>query len=309
MMRPATCLAVVLLISLPARAQDQMKQDKPPERVTVTGTRAHKVIQDFVKTFAAPTRVAGKITRWEQGICPQTVGLNPAAVKFMNARLKAVAARAGAPVNDKPYCRVNIEIVFTTTPQAMIDNVRKEKPDLLGYADNKEKLDALATVTRPIQAWYMTQTRDVRGNVFTDVAHRYRRGQGLTWPCPPGPDCELPDAVVMKSTDSKLGDGLRSEFQHVIVAADPTKLTDYAMGQVADYIALVALAQVATPGACQPIASIVNLLAAGCDSNPDGLSDNDLAYLNGLYHMHATYDWRIQRNEIVSRIETQAAGQ
>jgi hypothetical protein len=152
----------------------------------------------------------------------------------------------------------------------------------------------------------MTQTRDLRGNVLTDVAHR--NGPGVEIPCGPTP-CYLPDAAIFKTSNSRLGDGLRSEFQHVIVAADPTKLTDYAMGQVADYIALVALAQVATPDACQPIASIANLLASGCDSNPDGISDNDLAYLSGLYHMHATYDWRLQQNEIVSRIETRTTGQ
>jgi hypothetical protein len=279
--------------------------------VTVTGTKSHQVIQDFVRTFTASTRVAGKITRWGQGICPQTVGLRSAAVKFINDRLRAVAAQVGAPVNGHANCAVNIEIVFTTTPQVMIDNVRERRPELLGYADNEGKIAALARVVRPIQAWYSTQTRDLRGNVYLDVAHR--KGLPLQVPCnfgcPGDPNIYPPDAVGTTSTGSRLGDGMRSEFHHIIIVADPTKLTDYAIGQLAEYIALLALADIDMPDACQPIASIVNLLAPGCANVPEGLSGNDLAYLRGLFRMHATFDWRIQQHEIVSEIEQETGRQ
>lgn len=303
MRRGLVLVAMMLLAALPAYAAGSA--GKAPESVTVTGTRSHQVIQDFVRKFTVPTRVAGKITRWGEGICPQTVGLRPSAVRFINDRLRAVAKDVGAPVNGHANCVVNIEIVFTTTPQAMIDHVREKRPDLLGYADNEEKIAALAKVVRPIQAWYSTQTRDLHGKPVLDVAHR--RGVPLEIPCPPS-TCYFPDAVQFESTGSRLGDGLRSEFHHVIVVADPTKLTDYSVGQLADYIALMALSQVATPDACQPIASITNLLAPGCAQTPDAISATDLAYLRGLYRMHAGMDWRIQRHEIVSEIEQDAGG-
>lgn len=300
----------MLLIPCAAHAAAADKTESVPEKVTVTGTRSHQVIQDFVRKFTGPTRVAGKITRWGEGICPQTVGLRPSAVKFVNDRLRAVAEDVGAPVDRRPNCVVNIEIVFTTTPQALIDNVRERRPELLGYADNGEKAAALTKVVRPIQAWYFTQTRDIRGNVYPDIGHR--TGAGLEIPCgASGIDnvCLLPDAIAANSSGSRLGDGIRSEFHHVIVAVDPTKLTDYSMGQVADYIALVALSQVDMPDTCQPIASIANLLASGCASIPGGLSENDRAYLSGLYHMHPALDWRLQRQEIISRIEQEIGGE
>lgn len=263
------------------------------ENVTVTGTRDRQVIDKFVDSMAAPTRVAGKITRWQDGICPQTVGLNPAAVKFVNARLKAVARQAGAPVDPDPHCAINIEIVFTTTPQVMMDNVRKKKPNLLGYADNQQKVAALAHVSRPIQAWYLTSTRDDWGNVYLDIAHR----KGVVQQDFP------PNAIATSSTGSRLGDGIRSGFQHVIVAADPAKLTDYAIGQIADYISLVALSQVAAPGSCQPLASILNLMVPGCNSVPDGLSANDRSFLRGLYdRMNPGLNVGLQRGQIAAQI-------
>jgi hypothetical protein len=307
MRRGLVLAATVLLAAIPAYAAGSA--GKAPESVTVTGTRSHQVIQDFVRKFTVPTRVAGKITRWGEGICPQTVGLRPSAVKFVNDRLRAVAEDVGAPVDRRPNCVVNIEIAFTTTPQAMIDNVRERRPELLGYADNGEKAAALAKVVRPIQAWYFTQTRDIRGNVYPDIGPR--TGAGLEIPCgASGIDnvCLLPDAIAANSSGSRLGDGIRSEFHHVIVVVDPTKLTDYSVGQLADYITLMALSQVATPDACQPIASITNLLAPGCAQTPDAISATDLAYLRGLYRMHAGMDWRIQRHEIVSEIEQEAGG-
>jgi len=307
-MRRGLVLVAMMLLAEPAYAVGSA--GKAPESVTVTGTRSHQVIQDFVRKFTVPTRVAGKITRWGEGICPQTVGLRPSAVRFINDRLRAVAKDVGAPVNGHANCVVNIEIVFTTTPQAMIDHVREKRPDLLGYADNHDQLATLAEVVRPIQAWYSTQTRDLRGNVYLDVAHR--KGLPLVVPCFFGceddPHIYPPDAIGTNSTGTRLGDGMRSEFHHVIVVADPTKLTDYSVGQLADYIALMALSQVATPDACQPIASITNLLAPGCAQTPDAISATDLAYLRGLYRMHAGMDWRIQRHEIVSEIEQEAGG-
>ena len=33
-------------------------------------------------------------------------------------------------------CKPNIEVVFTTTPQALLDNIRKGEPVFLGYHDN-----------------------------------------------------------------------------------------------------------------------------------------------------------------------------
>lgn len=291
--------AAVLLAWLPAHAAGS--DSKPPESVTVTGTRSHEVIQDFVRKFTVPTRVAGKITRWGEGICPQIVGLRPSAVKFIADRLKEVAAEVGAPVNEKPNCTVNIEIVFTTTPQVMIDNVRKKRPELLGYADNAEKIAALAKVVRPIQAWYLTQTRDINGATMTDVARRRDATMAALG---------YPDAIVMETTGSRLGGGLTSGFQHVIVVVDPAKLTDYPIGQLADYIALLALSHVDTPDTCQPLSSIVNLLVPGCANVPDGLSANDLAYLGGLYRrMNAGFSVSLQRGAIAAAIEDAARGQ
>jgi hypothetical protein len=298
------CRAGLLLVSLavlPAQAQETAV-----ESVTVSGTRERQVIDTFVKSLAAPAPLNGKITRWEDGVCPITVGLRPSATKFVSDRLRAVARDVGAPLG-REGCTPNIEIVFTTDPQGLMNTVRKVRPQLLGFAYTSEQMDKLARVTRPIQAWYTTQTRDLRGNRTIDTARH--SGPGIEIACAPGVTCYYPDANEMAVTGEKLGDGTRSDFYHVIVAADPTKLIDHPIGVIADYIALVVLSHVVLPDVCQPLPSIANLGVASCAEVPDGLSANDLAFLRGLYgKMNPGRVASTQQGQIASQMETETAG-
>ena len=63
---------------------------------------------------------------------------------------------------------------------------------------------------------------------------------------------------------------------------------------------MLALSQVKAPGACQPLSTIANLLAADCDKPADGLTEFDIAYLQGLYKMSAGRYQMFQRNDIAS---------
>jgi hypothetical protein len=119
------------------------KNDAPTENVTITGTRSPQVIESFVRKRAVGTRLTGKIARWREGICPTTFGLPPAVAKFITARVKELAISVGAPVNGKDGCRANIEIIFTLSPQLLLDDIRKHHDGLLGYADNNDERDRL----------------------------------------------------------------------------------------------------------------------------------------------------------------------
>jgi hypothetical protein len=295
-MRALSAGLVVMLLTLPAAAQT-------PESVTVTGTRSRQVLDKFVESFAAPNRLTGKIARWEDGVCPVAAGLKPDFLNFITQRLKDVAAKAGAPVNDRATCKPNIEIVFTTTPQALIDNVRKQNQAYLGYADNGIQIDRLATVMRPIQAWYTTATRDERNKTVVDSAKP--SGIGMRIPCSlcPGGYTYLPNAEGYSVSGSRLGDGLHSALYHVIIVADPAKLVDYEMGAVGDYIAMLALTQLSSLDTCQALPSIVNLLAGGCAQKPEGLTENDAAYLRGLYHMGPGRNLRNQEDEVAYQMD------
>jgi hypothetical protein len=300
--------AVLLAISVAAASAQPVKS--PVENVTVTGTRSREAISDFVQSFVTSARMTGKMARWEDGICPATTGLKSVFASFITQRLRAVAAQAGAPVNDDPSCKTNVHIVFTTAPQAFVDNTAKTDSELLGYYDTLAQRDALAKVTHPIQAWYSTETRDLRGGKSVDNA----KGGGveITFLDPAVPNgfntMVMPHAHSATVTGSRLGDGMRSAFHNIIILINPNKLVEYEIGSLADYISLLALTQLNSLDACQQLPSVVNMLAAGCERKADALSDNDLAYLRGLYKMSLDGTLRVQQAEVAYQMNESLEG-
>jgi hypothetical protein len=300
-------LCAVLVLGGSALAQETPRPAPPTEAVTVTVIKGGEAaIGKFVEGLTVPTRVAGKMARWKDGICPIVVGLPPQAAELLVKKIRALAAEVGAPVNPKDPCPGNIEVIFTAQPQALLDNVRIMHPVLLGYYDNSAQADKLATSTRPIQSWYSTSTVDMRGQALVDGGGK-KGGVHLRIALPPagyggpatGPEfveLNMPDATVTKVTGNRLNDGVSSALNNVMIVADTGKLLGRDAGSVGDYIAMLALSQIQPPDACQALPSILNLLAPGCSG--DTLTSADTAYLRGLYKITTTTTLAGQRREI-----------
>jgi hypothetical protein len=277
----------VLLMAAPAWAE------MSTESVTVTGSR--NAYHDFSKTFATPTAVTGKMARWEHRICPLVVGQNAHYAAFITQHIKYVALAADAPVNTDASCDPNIEIVFTATPQALLDSVAKENPLFLGYFTSEAQKNALAVMTRPIQAWYATETTDIKGRHWADVDRQ--RGYGNRIGNLAGPANGVADVLnnspgqkleglppFYASLGTRTNDGIHTGFRHILIVVDSTKLAGQEIVPLSDYIAMLALTQINSLAACQELPSIVNRLVTGCHP-ADSLTLYDLAYLQGLYHM------------------------
>jgi hypothetical protein len=318
-MRPIL-LATLLNLGLTTSVQIAIAQSAPPnpptgqvrlisglpmESVTVIATRpSEESIKSFVETRIAPTRFLGKMARWRRQICPLTIGLGDKYAKFVSQRIRDIATAVGAPVNADPVCRPNIEVFFTTTPQVLLDNIRKTGPAFLGYYSNSSQADELAKVNHPIQAWYTTESLDYDGTSQIDMG-----------PCNRGPtvntlaigvdaagspiEITLPCTTIVHASGSRLGNGLDSGFNNILIVAEPAKLFDFEVGSLADYITMLVLSQPASLDSCQELPSISNLLAKGCASASSKITDGDLAYLRGLYRMPSGYSLNAQHNEIL----------
>lgn len=248
-------------------------------------------VADFIDSHSTITRL-GKIARWEDGVCPNVTGLPANFAKFITKRVRDVATAAGAPVNASETCKANIDIVFTTKPQALLDTIRAKDPVMLGYYNSNDQADRMAKVNFVIQAWHATQTVDLRGNALIDSrnAEFGATAQG---------------SRAQNSSGSRLGDGLHSTFYRAIVVANPDKLGDYEIGTLADHVAFVALAQPAAPDACTALPSILDMTNAGCrkDLPVKGLTAADTAYLRGLYQADAGNSLRAQKDGIAFPIK------
>jgi len=297
-----TLWLLLIAAAAPVAAQTAMTT----ENVTVTGTR--RAFHAFAQSFVSPTAVTGKIARWEHGICPIVAGQNEKYARFISQHLQYVALAVGAPVNKDASCKPNIEIVFTTTPQDLLDAVAKDDQHYLGYFESVAQKKALATVTRPIQAWYATESTDLRGMARLDTGRSVVGGttvgnfNALTVPLGDqvqNASANLTDMpAFFHVTGDRLNDGVHTGFRHVLIVIDSAKLAGQDIVPLADYISLLALSQLA-PNACQDLPSIANRMAPDCRHEaPDSLTQYDLAYLEGLYHMASGRPMMVQLSEI-----------
>src|SRR5258707_10986313 len=104
-------LVAALVLAVPAQAQPVSDQ----------------AIGEFVDSHSAVTHL-GKIARWEEGVCPSVTGLPANFTKFITKRIRDLAASVGAPVNPDESCRSNIDIVFTTKAQELLNSIREQQP-------------------------------------------------------------------------------------------------------------------------------------------------------------------------------------
>jgi hypothetical protein len=294
-------LVAAVLLTVPARGADQPPPSAPVESIIVTAPaqRPETALNDFIVNHAAPTPLLGKIARWKTGICPVTIGLPDKFSLFITQRIIRVAMLAGAPLDSREPCRPNIAVLATPQPQALLDFVRAKRPALLGF-HYRPRAAQIATVRRPIQAWYSTATEDFSGFISADLPS-WDLGYGVmsTTGAPGG---------ASVSGNRAIGNGLKSEITAAIIVVDTSKIAGQEIGALADYIAMLALSQAQSYDDCQGVPTITNLLAASCSTRPDGLTDIDATYLRGLYKMDAGRSYLGERASIAYEMKKDLGG-
>jgi hypothetical protein len=251
---------------------------KPPESQQLAG----QSVPNFIKNHGKPAVLSGQLGRWVAEICPLTEGLTPAFNSFVSARVKAIAASVGAPHQWAAQCRPNVAIYFTADPQAMLDEVAKHAPQLLGF-HYPHQVKRLATVNRPIQAWYVTAMRGISGEDTID---------DIWGSLPPG------------RLGSRLTLGRSSLIVFVLVVADTRKLSSYSVGSISDYIALLTLSRPASLDGCGQLPSIIDLMSPVCgsDSTSTAMTAGDTAYLRALYSLNMEQSLSLQRMDIQDKM-------
>jgi hypothetical protein len=97
---------------------------------------------------------------------------------------------------------------------------------------------------------------------------------------------------------NRLGDGLQSDFYHVVIVVDLHKVNGQEIEPLADQIAVLALSQPRSFDTCLTPASITNLLSPGCEAKAKAVTAVDLAYLRGLYDVDTGTNFVQQRGQI-----------
>ena len=270
--------AVANAVGPPIVPEVTVTAPKPPEPSELAG----QSVPNFVKNHGKPAVLSGQLGRWVTEICPRTEGLSPAFNGFVSARVKAIAASVGAPHQWAAQCRPNVAIYFTADPQAMLDYVAKHAPRLLGF-HYPHQVKRLATIDRPIQAWYVTAMRGISGEDTID---------------------DMWGSLAPGRLGSRLTLGRSSLIVFVLVAADTHKLSSTPVGSISYYIALLTLSRPVSLDGCGQLPSIIDLMSPICGSNSaaTAMTASDTAYLRALYSLDMEQPLSLQRRDIQNKM-------
>jgi len=316
MRRAALVMVLASLVLAPALAPARGETDDAArETIIVNGRRVPNtpdaIAHEVIRAFAAPNVILNQIPRWHAGICPRSDGLSSRKLNdYVAARIREIAATAGAPVKDFP-CKPNIQVFFTDNPQAALDEFHKHKAELLGY-------HGAGKVSHPVQAWYQTGTTDINGQTIADEdvmgSIEYTNG---------GPAVDdrgrfvTRGMVITNGIPHTAVEGWKglpevtSDFINVLIIADTRATGSHTLGTVADFIALLALARTDAFEACWIVPSVVNAMAPACDEKlkTDGLSLSDAGLLRGIYKMDPGASLMVQQDDIAGEmVKALAAG-
>ena len=258
----------------------------PPTDQELKGDSVYQFIVDHATKKVTSSDAFATSARWRGGrpetVCPLTVGLDAAYNSFVSERLRALAAYVGAPVQPDLHCEQNVQIVFTTEPDKLMDEVVHRAAGRFDVKlDHQIKRQEAASSGHPIQGWYLTSPG---GGAVLNTDPKFLPGVELQpmWP-----------RVI-------LGGCCSGGVVGAIFVIDTTKVAGYTIGSIADYVSMLALSPVENPDHCAPLPSILDLMAPSCGARekPAGVTAGDVAFLKALYYHNTGLGRTLTRSEM-----------
>lgn len=265
-------------VSAEIAAQSTAQGLQGPDHVVITGRPVEEVARAFVQELAEGSRREDQLSRWDRRICPGVLGAQNTYAEAMLNRISQRAVQVGLDVGE-PGCKPNILIVVTADPAKVaketFDNNRAE----MGWFQRggqrtlgRDALKKFVASEAPVRWWHVSQTKTRDGFSVGEAS-------GM-----PG----AADAITnITGGSSRLSRSTRQDFQAAFLIVDARQLKGFTYGALADYLAMVALAQLDAEADTSSYSTVLNLFAERPEgvAAPAGMTEWDLAYLKGVYEM------------------------
>lgn len=293
-----------LVFATPAAAQ------RANDDIVVIAPDVEEAARAFAREVAEPPAREEQLTRFENRVCPGVVGMNTRQAQFLVDRISQRALELELQIG-RPDCKANILVIVSREPGGVARALADENQYFMANYGVQENLNTRGTealrdfveTTRPVRWWHVSQTQTADGDV---LGHTNPYGE----PRSIG-DQEFRGVEVARPSINDFGRLTRPTLQavrNVVVVVDATRVGQVRLDALADYIAMVSFAQTDPSANTYGYDTILNLFSDP-SSGEAGLTDWDLAYLQGVYSgagNQLNADWqnrtiaRRMRDEIVS---------
>lgn len=275
----AALAAAPLQDEAPSQAPQAVTDPGPAvslEDVEVTGRPLDAMIRNFVKEVAAPNRGRG-LARWDSDICIGVSNLKNEPAQYIVDRVSTVAEDVGLRPG-APGCTPNIMVVASDDAAALAQQLVSERRRAFrmggaGMDRGGTALRAFQSSEAPVRWWQVSMPTN------SETGARAVRIPGECFdPCL-SPADYAPQIDVFAA--SRLSTQIVDTIFRTIVILDVDQIGDVSLTQLADYVAMVALAQIDPTADTSGYFSILNVFEEPADAQ--SLTDWDKAYLQGLY--------------------------
>lgn len=299
---------VVLTLTLTlAGLSSAVAQEGAPEPqfdIVVTGVRPEQ-IQAFVEQVSTAPPSLDQIARWDDDICISAAGLgaeqSQTVVDRVSSRAQAVGLRPG-----RAGCRPNVFVFFASDGSGFARGLLEQRRSLFAYYHEENiatlgqgALASFIETPRPIRWWHVVQTRAADGDRLGSESARSEA------PPPPETMTAVPDGFSgvqsVRSQGTRVRSVERQDFNRVIIIVDAQLAEGYPLDSIADYVAMVTLAQIDPQAQVRDFPTILNLFNEDLENTSFEMTNWDAAYLNGLYRSERNAASMTQQVRDISR--------
>jgi hypothetical protein len=275
-------LAFLAALSVPAPPSINAPPDDG-QAIVIQGNRDPRRSASEYVDGVLPPMLDGQLGRFEEPLCPDTVGL-PANLKAeVMARIRQVSAVAGVPVKTGP-CTANLLIIVVDSKKTLIEGMRSQKQSYI-YGVGSSRLKRLANSSSPVAAWQISDVIGADGMPLHTDSDGVRR---LFTTVPP----------------SRLTDTTRKRLLGSVVVIEQRALRDVTTRQLADFALVRSLSPIEQRERVAPGSSVLSLFNDGVrpEDAPQSLTFWDLAFLKALSSTRSDIVASVQRDEIRDRM-------
>ena len=258
--------------------------DKPGlDQITVEAQRERAIVEHQVSHYVSAISAAPfheSLARWTTPICPLVAGLPREHGEFVLTRVSQIATDAGVPLAPE-HCRGNFYVIVTADPDALLKAWIKRDISIFGDAGGT-KIRAFLKSSSPIRVWYNADLNTAHGLPLT--AHDGSDFGSVAM----GPTMGGGPLDGVPANDHALGFRLEHDevrgLSSAIVVVDSRRARGVSFGQLADYVALIGLAELRLDADVGDATTILQLFSGSGKEPPAGLSPWDQSFLKALYH-------------------------
>jgi hypothetical protein len=275
-------------------------------------------VRTYVQALTSPTRTRSPMPRWYGPLCVGVVGMQAAQAQVFNDRIGEVAEAVRLEVQG-PGCRPNVLIHFARDAGGLARSLA-DQSNLMSASNatgNSQGADALQDFlqTQDAVRWWHVSRTATDGVAFgrnsqQNGEQERTRVQEFTGEAGSStPEQEMQEQTGEQFSSgtrvrevSRLRGGVMEMMDYVIIVIDANRTSHTTVGALADYVAMITLAQINPQADTASAPTILNLFD-GAGETQTALTSWDLAYLRGLYASSDTpRSTRQQEGQIVRRM-------